>query len=294
MADYFVLDIGGTAIKYGKVNDTGKLFACGELETQAFLGGQHIRELVLRLVEEALEGQPLAGVGIATAGMVNSDTGEILYASATIPAYQGINLKQAIEERFGLPCQVENDANCAGLAEAVAGAARGEASALVLTVGTGIGGCLLLEGQVYHGGSFAACEVGYLLQDGQPWEELGSTRALVQRVTAAKQATAGVWDGRNIFAAAQEGDQVCQREIDYLVEALAKGIANLCYTLNPGVVVLGGGIMAQQTYLGPRLKRALAKYLVSHVRQHTRLDFAAFGNQAGLLGAFFNLTKRSC
>ena len=115
---------------------------------------------------------------------------------------------------------------------------------------------------------------------------------MVERVAEAKGESTTHWNGKKIFAAAKEGDADCIEAIDHMITVLAKGIANICYVVNPEVVVLGGGIMAQTEYLAPRINAALDQYMVNSLRQHTRLAFAQLKNQAGMLGAWYNFKIR--
>lgn len=292
MKYYLAIDIGGTAIKYGLISETGDLMEKEEMATEAYKGGPSILEKVKGLVKTYQDQVALAGVAISSAGMVNPDKGEIFYAGPQIPNYAGTQFKKEIEETFGLPCEVENDVNCAGLAEAISGNAKDYPVALCLTIGTGIGGCLLLNSQVFHGSSYAACEVGYLhLSDGE-FQDLASTTALVQEVAEAYGDDVSQWDGRRIFDQAKAGDEVCITAIDSQVDYLGQGIANICYVVNPNVVVLGGGIMAQQDYLADKLKRALDSYLVPSLAENTQLQFASHGNNAGIFGAYYHFTQK--
>ena len=161
MKKYISIDIGGTAIKYGIVSENAEVLLKKEMKTEAQKGGPAILEKVIGIVEE-LKGEADAGVCISTAGMVDIEKGEIFYSAPLIPNYIGTAFKKTVEERFGIPCEVENDVNCAGLAEYKAGAAAGSKAAVMLTIGTGIGGCILLNGEVFHGFSNSACEVGCL------------------------------------------------------------------------------------------------------------------------------------
>ena len=126
------------------------------MKTEAQKGGPAILDKVIGIVE-ALKEEADAGVCISTAGMVDIEKGEIFYSAPLIPNYIGTAFKKTVEERFGIPCEVENDVNCAGLAEYKAGAAAGSKAAVMLTIGTGIGGCILLNGEVFHGFSNSAC-----------------------------------------------------------------------------------------------------------------------------------------
>ena len=290
---YLAIDIGGTAIKYGLISNDGQITESYELPTQAGKGGPAILEKVLKIVSEYHTKNKLAGVGISTAGMVNCETGEIFYASPLIPQYIGINYKTAIETQFAIPCEVENDVNCAGLAESVFGAARGSHSAVVITVGTGIGGCLIVNNKVYHGFSNSACEIGYMYVDGDTrYERQGATSAMVEKLAATKGEPVSNWDGRKIFAAAKKGDADCIEAIDQMITVLVKGIANICYVVNPEVVVLGGGIMAQEAFLKDKIEKAVEKYLVSSMWEHTSIAFAKNQNNAGMLGAFYHFQGR--
>ena len=229
----------------------------------------------------------ISGIAISTAGMVDPVTGTILHASDAIPGYAGISYKAYMEEHFHLPCAVENDVNCAGLAESISGAGKGSRINLCLTVGTGIGCCLVVDGKVFHGASNSACEVGYMHLVPGSFQDEAATSALVRRVTERKKAE--VWDGFRIFEAAKAGDPICQEELERLADLLGMGIANICFVINPERIILGGGIMEQEAYMKPRIEAALEKYLVSQIWKHTTVCMAAYQNNAGMLGALYHL-----
>ena len=261
------------------------------MKTEAQKGGPAILEKVIGIVEE-LKGEADAGVCISTAGMVDIEKGEIFYSAPLIPNYIGTAFKKTVEERFGIPCEVENDVNCAGLAEYKAGAAAGSKAAVMLTIGTGIGGCILLNGEVFHGFSNSACEVGYMHMDDSDFQTLGAASILTKKVAAWKGEPAENWSGYHIFEEAKKDDEICNRAIDEMVDVLGKGIANICYVVNPEVVVLGGGIMAQEAFLKDKIEKAVEKYLVSSMWEHTSIAFAKNQNNAGMLGAFYHFQGR--
>lgn len=288
MKRYASIDIGGTAIKYGVINEDGHICIRRETQTEARRGGQAILETVLSIVEECRKTGDISGVCISTAGVVDTKKGEIIHSAPLIPDYKGICYKTAIWERYGLPCEVENDVKCAGLAETVSGSARGSSSVFMLTVGTGIGGCFVLDGKVLRGASDSACEIGYMHMCGSDLQTLGAASILTKKVTERKGAGPGEWNGWRIFQAAETGDRVCIQAIDEMVEILGMGIANICYVLNPQTVVLGGGVMAQKEYLKDRIEASVARYLIPSFAEHTSLCFACHGNTAGMLGAFYH------
>ncbi|MGT2846861.1 ROK family protein [Streptococcus massiliensis] len=290
--NYLAIDIGGTSIKYGLIDHEETLLEAHEMPTEAHLGGPHILEKVKELVESYLDDEGLAGVCISSAGMVDPDKGEIFYAGPQIPNYAGTQFKKEIETSFDIPCEIENDVNCAGLAEAVSGSAKGAQQVLCLTIGTGIGGCLVLNGEIFHGFSNSACEVGYLhLADGA-FQDLASTTALVRYVAELQGDNPENWNGRRIFKEATEGNSHCIAGIDRMVDYLGQGIANICYVANPEVVVLGGGIMGQEAILKPKIEAALKKYLISSIAEKTKLAFAQHLNTAGMFGAYYHFKKK--
>ncbi|HFU3836956.1 TPA: ROK family protein, partial [Streptococcus suis] len=246
MKTYLAIDIGGTQIKYGRLDAAGQILESYKMDTEAHKGGPHILATVKKLVADFHAQAPLSGVAISSAGMVDPDKGEIFYSGPQIPNYAGTQFKSEIETTFGLPCEIENDVNCAGLAEGISGAGQGSQISICLTIGTGIGGCLLVDGQIFHGFSNSACEVGYLhLSDGA-FQDLASTTALVQEVARLHDQNPEEWNGYKIFQEAKAGDARCIAAIERMVNYLGQGIANICYVANPEVVILGGGIMAQK------------------------------------------------
>lgn len=290
MKNYVSIDIGGTAIKYGIIDEAGTILVRGQMDTEANYGGPGILLKAIGIVDNFQKEYDICGICISTAGMVDIEKGEIFYAAPLIPNYIGTTFKKTMEERFGLPCEVENDVNCAGLAETISGAAKGSKSVLCLTIGTGIGGCIVIDGQVYHGHSSSACEVGYMHMFGSDFQTLGATSILCKKVTDKKLESG--WDGVRIFEEAKKGDVICKEAIEEMVEILGQGIANICYVINPEVVVLGGGIMAQEAYLKPMIRKALDKYLIPAMAQKTRLEAAKHKNDAGMLGAFYHFGNR--
>ncbi|HEM3661612.1 TPA: ROK family protein [Streptococcus suis] len=292
MKTYLAIDIGGTQIKYGRLDEAGQILESYKIDTEAHKGGPHILATVKKLVADFHAQAPLSGVAISSAGMVDPDKGEIFYSGPQIPNYAGTQFKSEIETSFGLPCEIENDVNCAGLAEGISGAGQDCQISLCLTIGTGIGGCLLVDGQIFHGFSNSACEVGYLhLSDGA-FQDLASTTALVQEVARLHGQDPSDWNGYKIFQEAKAGDAHCIAAIDRMVNYLGQGIANICYVANPEVVILGGGIMAQKDYLFEKIQAALKENLVSSLADKTRLAFAEHENAAGMLGAFYHFQQK--
>lgn len=292
MKRYVSVDIGGTAIKYGIIGEDGRILSKSATETQAHRGGAAILGTVQKIVGQSCAREEICGICISTAGMVDAEKGIITYAAPLIPDYAGIAYKATLEECFGIPCEVENDVNCAGLAEYYSGASTGSSISLMLTVGTGIGGSVVIDGKIFRGFSGSACEVGYMSMRDSDFQTLGAASVLSKKVAEWKKEPAAFWDGRRIFDAAKAGDFLCLRAIDEMTDVLGQGIANICYVLNPEIVVLGGGIMAQEAFLKERIDTAVKKYLNPGVFCHTKLAFAKHRNDAGMLGAFYYFRQR--
>lgn len=288
MRKYVCMDIGGTAMKYGIVDENGTMLERGKEKTKAHLGGKAIVKRATELIKAYQREYILSGICISTAGMVDCEKGEVVYSAPLIPEYTGTQWKKEMEAIFQLPCEVENDVKCAGLAESISGAARASKVTLCLTIGTGIGGCILMGHKVFHGFSNSACEVGYMWMGDQDFQTLGATSGLCKKVAARKNESLELWDGYRIFREAKAQDAVCMQAIEEMADVLGKGIANICYVLNPQMVVLGGGVMEQEAYLKPMIRKALDRYLMPDIAKKTQLAMAEHKNDAGMIGAFYH------
>ena len=288
MKKYVCIDIGGTAIKYGIVDENGNMLERGKENTRACLGGSAIVKRAVELVKHYQREYILSGICISTAGMVDCERGEVIHSSSLIPEYTGTQWKKEMEGIFHLPCEVENDVNCAGLAESISGAAKGSKVTLCLTIGTGIGGCILIGHRVFHGFSNSACEVGYMWMGDQEFQDMGAASRLCKTVAQRKNESVDLWDGFRIFQEAKAQDAICMQAIEEMTDVLGRGIANICYVLNPQMVVLGGGVMEQEAYLKPMIRKSLDRYLFPHIAKKTELAMAEHKNDAGMIGAFYH------
>ncbi|MGX7350333.1 hypothetical protein RU97_GL001319 [Enterococcus canis] len=289
MKNYLCIDIGGTAIKYGLYNRTGqKVTSFASDQTNNAIAEQNISNTLRKKIQE-LKHLGLAGVCISSAGVVDPEAGKIIYSGYTIPNYTGTALKEMVETEFQLPCEVENDVNAACLGEYWQGALKGTTSGICLTVGTGVGGALLIDGQIFHGAGYTAGEIGYMTINGARFQDVAATSALVQRVRMRKGLPL---DGKEIFHLAEAGDPICIEEIEVLIQSLTTGLVNIIYLLNPERIVLGGAIMAQEAYLKPRIQKAMDLKIQDDQFKQTELHFAQLKNDAGMVGALYNFIKR--
>lgn len=280
-------DVGGTKIKAALVKENGQVEDFKEVSTEAHLGGPHVL-LNLKKILSTYTGYE--AIGISTAGQVDSEKGEILYANENIPRYTGTKVKEILEEAFQVPVKVENDVNAAALGEAFFGAGREAKDLLMLTYGTGVGGALLFGKEIYKGRDGIAGEFGHMIihpegtlcNCGQKgcYEVYASTTALVRNAKALDE---HLTDGKEIFKAITQG----REEVRDLLEAWAKevsyGIVNLIHIFNPSLILLGGGLLEQPLAFELIEKETRKRTMESF--QKVVLNNASLGNQAGLLGA---------
>ena len=287
------IDIGGTTIKADLYDDFGtSLNQFKEIETiiDYDLGTNQILNQVCDLIGEYILNYSIDGVGISTAGVVNANTGEIIYAGYTIPGYIGVNFTSEIEKRFGLSTFVENDVNCAALGELWKGQAKDKKNVVMVTIGTGIGGSIIVNGQIVNGFNYTAGEVGYIPVDNSDWQSKASTTALIHLYQ--KKSLKTNQSGRTFFTDLSSGDKVAKETFEIFVENLTKGLLTISYLLNPEILILGGGILAKKDILLPEIQSSLAKNAMDNRFLPKNLVAATLGNEAGRIGAVKNFLDR--
>ena len=299
MMYYICIDIGGTSIKYGVLSEKGEIFIDGTVSTKVMEKENFILSDVKKLVRNILDeygNYEIKGICVSTAGVVNPEKGEIAYAGPTIPKYTGTKIKEELEKEFSISCEVENDVNCAGLGEYWKGAGKGSKSMVCLTIGTGIGGSVILDGKLLNGIGYTAGEIGYMDVNGSYIQNIASSRYLVEKVQKEKEEKEGITDaitGVDIFELAKKGDEICIAGINEIISNLAVGVRNIIYLLNPEVIVIGGGITAQKEYLEEKIRKEVNDGMISDMFRKTRIELAQQGNQAGLLGALYNFLNKN-
>lgn len=288
-----VLDIGGTAIKSG-IWDGREFSSCGEDKTETRKGGEGVLQC-MRDILHRLHAEEADAIGISTAGDVNAETGTIHYANQNIPGYIGTEIAKNLEKEFGIPVAVENDVNSAALGEYVAGAGKGTNCFLCLTYGTGIGGGIIINGEVLEGKNWAAANFGGILihpEKRKPWKQLSgcyeryaSTTALVRN---AEKIDSQLNSGRRIFGAI---DRPGVKEIvDCWIDEITYGLISLIHIFDPDKIALGGGIMAQQ-YVYEEVKRKTIERVENNFKD-IQLVQTELGNQAGMMGAAYRAMKK--
>lgn len=299
MMYYICIDIGGTSIKYGVLSEKGEIFIDGTVSTKVTEKENFILSDVKKLIRNILDeyrNYEIKGICVSTAGVVNPEKGEIAYAGPTIPKYTGTKIKEELEKEFSISCEVENDVNCAGLGEYWKGAGKGSKSMVCLTIGTGIGGSVILDGKLLNGIGYTAGEIGYMDVNGSYIQNIASSKYLVEKVQKEKEEKEGITDaitGIDIFELAKKGDEICIAGINKIISNLAVGVRNIIYLLNPEVIVIGGGITAQKEYLEEKIRKEVNDGMISDMFRKTRIELAQQRNQAGLLGALYNFLNKN-
>ena len=301
------VDVGGTKIAAGVVDESGTVLAQERADTPA-TDVDAVARAIVDIVTGFTKSYEVEAVGIGAAGFVGADRSTVVHAANV--AWRDEPLKQRLEQLIGLPVVVENDANAAAWAEFCHGAGADVADLLCITVGTGIGGGIVLAGQLYRGAAGGAAEIGHMrvIPNGLPckcgnqgcWEMYGSGRALVRdaqdavrsgspRADALVQRCSGQPDeltGPMVTAAAADGDELSKELVDNLGRWVGEGIASLVAVLDPAVVVVGGGVAETGDLLLRPAREAMASNLSgrSH-RPGVELRPAELGNLAGLIGS---------
>lgn len=283
-----VLDIGGTAIKSGIFAD-GSVTEIRETATEALRGGPHVVGRAKEIIAGYQKRCPFDRIGISTAGQVDPVKGCIIYANENIPGYTGTMLKDIMEEEFQVPVAVENDVNAAAIGEASFGAGRGQKDFVCLTYGTGVGGAMFLNGNLYSGSSYSAGEFGGIVihpEDRNPardffsgcYERYASTTALV---AYAMEFDPTLSNGRAIFE--RKGEPKVQQIIDRWIMEIVYGLVTIIHMVNPSCAILGGGVL-EQPYVLQQVKEKLGQNIMPSFR-HVEIKKAELGNKAGMLGA---------
>lgn len=283
---YACIDIGGTAIKYAMLTEAGQILTQGQVLTrvEADGSGDIPRKIAAIVGDLQKECGKAAGVAVCSPGLIDADTGEVVFAGPNFPGYSGMNLREAIEELTALPCTVENDVNAAGLGESWLGAGKGANSAFCIFVGTGIGGALVLDGHLVHGAAAAAGEIGFLPMAGGSLEQLASMSALLQEL--------GASTGEEIFQRVAAGEVKARAALEEMTRRIACGLASICCIVNPEVLIMGGAVMAQREFFAPRLNQHLTELLPPALLKNTRIAFAELGTAAGFTGALKHFLQK--
>lgn len=285
------VDIGGTKIAAGTVTGEAEIVSSGVWPTLAGEGFERSLSQVTAAIAGSLR-EGVRAIGICAPGPLNPKTGVVLNPP-NLPGWVNVPLARLVSERFSLPCRVENDANAAGLAEWRFGAARGAASVFYVTVSTGIGAGIVLDGQIYHGKNGAAAEGGHVTIDWQGEancgcglrgciEGLASGTALAAR---ASRALGRPVTPEEVARLAAAGDPQAARLFDETCEMLGAWLGSMVSLLDPDIIVIGGGVSRIGDPLFSRLRAIVPRRTINQFAADTPIVPAALGTEVGVLGA---------
>jgi len=307
------LDVGGTTMKAGVVDDAGRPLANVSLPTEAHRGQEFGLGRMCETIREAIRAakvrpEQIAAIGVATPGTMDIPNGIILDPPNLKP-WQNVPVRRHVQDEFGLPTAFQNDANAAALGEYWVGAGRGHRSMVLFTLGTGVGGGIILGGgQILEGENSAGGEVGHIkVECSRPricgcgrkgcLEAYASATAVVKRTqerleengvhsalhdlpVAAEGMTA-----RDIFAAAAAGDELATKIVEETAFYLAVGTMNLMHVIDPQMVVFGGGMTAAGEAFLERIRHHVREMVFPVLAEKTKICYAQLGGDAGFIGA---------
>lgn len=293
------IDFGGTRIKSGLVCN-GEIIHHGEpIDTQACGSPERIMDALVDLVAKFGEqGHPIAGMGIGLPGIVDS-VGGVVHELTNVSGWNDVPLREILQKRILMPVTIENDANAMAYGEFKFGAAKGGRHVVCITLGTGVGGALILNGQLYRGAQLGAGEIGHMSIDYKgkvgPYGNNGGLEEYVGNVQIAERAVAlyaTVGQAKTmddctpaqLAEAAQNGDVIALHLWDEIGTELGAALASVVWILNPDTIVLGGGVAkAGDVLFNPTLREIRAR-TVDVFHERLQLVPAALGNDAGIIG----------
>jgi predicted NBD/HSP70 family sugar kinase len=285
-----VFDIGGTDIKYGVIDQkTEKLVYKNKVPTEIQLGRGPFLDKLVGIVKTLKKTYDCIGIGISCAGSIDSNQAKIVTAPESIPEFQDINFKQYMKDKVKLPCSAENDVNCFGLAEGKWGNAVGLKNYLTMTVGTGIGGAIVINGTLIRGNEFNAGEFGRMYIDEKKFESLASVTALINH--AKELGLENVRGGLDVFNAFDKGNKLAIKAVYAFYHNLAKGVANLVYIFNPEKILIGGGVSTRSKFL-EELQAHLRLVLSNRFIPTARIENTKLGNDSGMYGAYIHFMSQ--
>lgn len=306
---YMGVDLGGTTVKVGLLNSEYTIIDKMVAPTGRERSSEEVLKDMAMLCKELmtkhdLQEKDVHSIGIGCPGIASPKDG-IIHFSSNLD-FDNVNVRKEIQKYINLEVYVDNDANCAALGEVICGAAKGEEDVVVVTLGTGVGGGIIMGGKVYGGAFCGAGEIGHHIieMDGHPcgcgrkgcWEQYASATALIREAKEASRSNpatkmlelAGDVESINakvVFDAAQAGDHIANEVLNEYFRYIAHGVTNIINIMQPGMIVLGGGMSAQKENLTHPVTKYVQEQMYGGLKLDTKIEAAILGNDAGIIGA---------
>lgn len=293
------VDIGGTKIAVGMVDDSGKLLSRLECPTDAHLGYAVGLERITHMLRESARDAnvDISGIGIGSTGMVYPVSG--MFGDVDfLPGWKGFNPVEDLSRAFQVKAALENDADASALGEASWGAGKGKSRLIYLTIGTGIGGGIILDGQIYRGADMSHPEIGHhVIETSGPlcscgfrgcWESLATGPALAawfKEHTTKDQGYPANVTAKQICELAQQGDEFALQAVEHEAYYLGLGLANLINLFVPEMIVLGGSVMSSAALFLDGIRKVIRQGCRFVPFERTELALASLGENANLIGA---------
>lgn len=293
MVNLLAIDIGGTNIKVGLVDNNSQLTNHQSYPTPSMFNG--FKEL-LKTIARDYAAHNYRGVAVSSPGIPLLDG--MIGSDSAVSYLHEYNILETFKTAFNMPVTIENDANCAALAEIWSGNAQIESNVATLIIGTGIGGAIIQNRKILRGKHSHAGDFGYMLFPNQEgglsvFSRLASTSSIIRYVAEKKSDPLKEWTGERVFDFAEQGDSICQEAIERFYSMLALGIYNIQYVYDPDVILIGGGI-------------SVRKELIDHLNKHLiniqkdipeklilpEVKFCFHKNEANLIGAAYHFIEK--
>jgi len=304
---YLGVDIGGTAAKLGLVDEEGRIISSVNEYPVIFDDYETpIIETVVKSVRHFMDENnknfaEIAGIGVSATGGINTKLGIVEGSAGHIKNWEGTNIRSRLESEFGVKTAVLNDANAAALGEMWKGAAIGKENVVVMTIGTGVGGGIIVDSKILLGRKGFAGEIGHIPVnvDGEDCscgnkgciEHYGSTSALVRNVKEAvisgeiKGIEAGKVDGRLIFKEVAAGNDTVKKYVDEWISYISATLVGLVHIFNPEMIILGGGVSRQKELFVDKVRERVLHGVMPNFAIGLTVEAAKLGNDAGIIGA---------
>lgn len=300
------IDLGGTCIKYALISSQGEILFNGELLTNAMASRDTVLQRIVSAIDEVLTVASklkcqVSCVGLGTPGIVDIAAGQVKSGADNLSGWHAFPLRDHLAEQVNLPVFIDNDANLIAIGESIHGIALGKSSSLFVTLGTGIGGAILVDGKLLRGTNNASAEFGCIAiplnyddkkeLEVVSWESLASAKALVARFKQLSALDSISYsqeiNGRFLFEQYHQGNKYAAKAIDENTRWLGIGIASLINIFNPAQVVIGGGISEAGEFYIEKIRQQAFKVAEADCSKNVEIVAASLGNKAGVLGAAY-------
>ncbi len=288
------IDFGGTSIKFGIVENGHIIDRISPIETQELSGADEITAAMIDRIATARKKHPeIAAIGLGLPGIVDSING-IVHELSNVPGWQEVPLRQIIADATGLPVIIENDANAMAYGEWKYGAAKGKSHVICITLGTGVGGGLILDGKLYRGANLGAGEIGHMHYDPKGPAAIYGNSGAIEKIVGNREIIARmqVLYGPDFPAAspakltelAQAGDKKAIVLWDAIGTEIGVVLSDIVWLLNPDAIVVGGGVAKAGDWVFEPIRRTIAGRTIGVFHEKLSLVAAALGNDAGIIG----------